>query len=301
MSSIPFEYDYINNMTGHVSPSTVHSHNNALSRYYRRYLIQKAISIFKFKLPDTWALNYWQYCLFEFGRIAVFDSGVDNFGIIPQFCMLKGYNIFYQPAEVVITHPLLVPQSRTLKVGTERALIQLQPNFNGLYDMVSYYADLMAVTAEARGVNIMNSKYAYVFARKNKAGAESFKKMYDQIETGNPAVVIDKDLLDENGNATWMEFTNNLKSNYITPDLLDDLRKIEQRFMTQIGIPNRNTEKRERLIVDERNANNIETQTLSTLWLETMRKGIEQANDLFGLDIAVDFRFDTLEEVPIDE
>lgn len=296
MSNIPTEYDYNNIYESQASPSTIHRHNNQLSAYYRRYLMQKRISLYEFRIPEQWSLPYVQYCLFQLGRVRIFDSGLENFGVIPQWCGLKGYDIFYRPREVIITHPLLTPQSRTLRIGTDAALITLQPNFNGLYDMVSYYADLMAVTAERAGINILNSKFAWVFARKNKAMAESFKKMYDSIEAGNPAVVIDKDLLDEDGNRTWMSFTNNLKANYIAPELLEDLRKIEQRFLTNIGIPNRNTDKRERLITDEVNRNNTETQTLAELWLNNMKIGIKQANDLFGLDLDVELKYKPIQE-----
>lgn len=292
-NGIPFEYDYLNVVNSQISPSTIHAHNTQLSAYYRRYLMQKAIAMFKFTgVPESWALNYMQYCLFELGRFCIFDSGLENFGVIPQWCTFSKRDVFYRPANVIVTNPLLKPKpDRELKLGVDAALIYLQPNYNGLYDMVSYYADLMAVTAEAAGINILNSKYAWVFRAQNKAAAESFKKMYDSIEAGNPAVVIDKQLLNDDGNPTWMAFTNNLTANYIAPELLEDLRKIEQRFMTQIGIPNRNTDKRERLITDEVNRNNVETHVLSELWLETVRKGLDEANRLFGLNLGIEYAF----------
>ena len=61
-------------------------------------------------------------------------------------------------------------------------------------------------------------------------------------------------------------------------------------FDTDIGIPNANTDKRERLITDEVNANNVETMTRCELWLETLRKGIDKANSKYGLNISVDWR-----------
>ena len=76
-------------------------------------------------------------------------------------------------------------------------------------------------------------------------------------------------------------------------DLISDLRKIEAEFDTKIGIPNANTDKRERLIADEVNANNFETSAMVNMWLDNIRLGIEQAEELFGaLDISVDWRGD---------
>ena len=76
-----------------------------------------------------------------------------------------------------------------------------------------------------------------------------------------------------------------------TSDLLSDLIKIRNMFCTEIGIPNANTEKRERLITDEVNSNNAETSSIVSLWLTTMREDIERVNALFGLDLNVTYKF----------
>ena len=76
----------------------------------------------------------------------------------------------------------------------------------------------------------------------------------------------------------------------IVSDLLADFRKVKEEFLTAIGVPNANTDKRERLISDEVNANNVETATRCELWLETLRKGIDKANNMFNLKLSVDWR-----------
>ena len=61
-------------------------------------------------------------------------------------------------------------------------------------------------------------------------------------------------------------------------------------FSTAIGIPNANTDKKERLITDEVNANNEETESLCELWLEQLKKTCDKTNEMFGIDISVDWR-----------
>ena len=90
-------------------------------------------------------------------------------------------------------------------------------------------------------------------------------------------------------------FTQNVGQNYITDKILNDLQTIEDQFNTEIGIPNANTQKKERLIVDEVNANNIDTNAKIALWLETMQRDIEKVNQMFGLDLSVSYRFDNNE------
>ena len=288
-SDIPASYDVINLYNSSFSPSTVHVKNTGLQRYFRKYLLQKAISVFKWQLPEEWDPDYFKYTLYALGYIAVLNTR--SFGVICQGGALGGYNLYYRPSYIMITNPLL-KETITADIGSDCALIKLQPDYSSIMDIVGYYADQMALASEAMGMNLVNVKTGVVFGAKDKAQAESYKKMYDKIADGDPAVFIDKNLLDDQGKPNWMPFVQNLGQQYITDKILSDIRKIEAMFDTEIGIPNANTDKAERLITDEVNANNTETATRCELWLESIRRGIDQANSMYNLQLAVDWRVD---------
>lgn len=283
----PFDYQTLNYYNSLRSPSTVHVKNTRLRRYFRKYLFQKAISVFKWNLPDNWDKDYFLYTLYGLGYIAVLDT--DRYGIICQGGALGGYNLYYRPSYIIITNPL-IRETITANLDKDCALIKLQPDYSSIMDIIGYYADQMALASESLGINLVNVKSGTVFGATNKAQAESYKKMYDTLSDGDPAVVIDKTMLDEQGKPNWFPFTQHIKESYVVTDILSDMRKIEAMFDTDIGIPNANTDKRERLITDEVNANNIETATRCELWLETLRKGIENANSKYNLAISVDWR-----------
>lgn len=295
MSGKGFSYDFINLYNASRSPSTVHVKNTRLQWYFRKYLLQKAISVFKWTLPEEWDADYFTYTLYMLGYISVFYS--DKFGVICQQCAPGGYNLYYRPSFVIVSNPLL-PTSLQLNIGKDCALIKLQPDYSSIMDIVCYYADQLALASEAMGVNLVNTKSGVVFGAESKAQAESYKKMFDNLSEGDPAVVIGKKLLNDDGSPNWFPFTQDIKQSYITSDVLSDMRKIEAMFDTEIGIPNANTDKRERLISDEVNANNVETATRAELWLETIRKGIDKANELFpDLDLSVDWRVNPKTEI----
>jgi hypothetical protein len=283
----PIYYQYINASNSIVSPSTVHIHNTGLSNFFKRYLLQKAMSVFKWKLPDAWEENYFLYVLYCWGYIAVVNT--DKYGVIPQACGLQGYNIFYQPTTAVITNPLL-KGILTPKIDIQCSLFRLQPDYGGIMDIVDFYADMMALCAETAGVNLVNSKLSYVFSADSKAGAETLKSVYDDIASGQPAVVFDKALLKPDGSVPWGAFQQNVGQNYIVGDVLADMRKIENMFNTAIGIPNANTDKKERLLTDEVNANNEETSSLCELWLGQLKKACKKTKELFGINISVNWR-----------
>lgn len=286
---LPIYYDYQNAYDSVLQPSTVHVHDNALSRYFKRYLLMLAISVFKWNIPDTWDYDYFIYVLFCMGHIAIINT--DKYGVVPQHCALSGYGVFYQPTTALIANPLLQGR-KELRIGVQTEIIKLNLDYTGILDMINYYGDLMALAAETSGTNLLNCKLAYLFAAGSKGAAESFKKLYDQVASGEPAAVFDKDLLDEDGKLKVEFFIQNLKQAYIAGDILNDLKKIEREFLTKIGIPNSNTEKKERLITDEVNSNEIQTKSLASLWLETMQDGCKRVNRMFNLNISVKFRFD---------
>ena len=296
--TIPTSYDYINVYNHQYRPSTIHVKETGLSWYFKRYLIQKIISVFKFEgIPENWATDYFLYTLFVFGYCAVINT--NKYGIIPQHCTLSGYNIYYRPNRAIITNPLF---KRTIeaRIGKDTELVRMSPDWCGVWDIVEYYADLMALTSETIATNLINSKFSYVFAAEDKTSAESLKKLYDQIASGEPAAFADKKLFNDDGSPSWIVFTQNLKQNYIAGDLLEDLAKIDSRFNTEIGIPNVNIAKASGVGAAEVMANNIDTQSKVNLWLDTIRESLEKVNDMFGLNISVSLRFDN-EEVVTDE
>ena len=288
MSTAVFDYYQLNNIfNSETVPGAVHLQNNFTAGFYRRYLFEKVISVYKWNLPKWWNKDYFLYVLYSMGYIGIINT--DKYGIIPQFGTISGYNVFYAPSNFLVSNPLL--PTKSYKIGEETELIKLQGNYGGIVDLVNFYAGKLALVAESIDANLINSKAAAVFFAKNKGAADSLKKMYDQIASGNPAVVVDKELLDETGKPNWIFFQNNLKQNYIVSDLLADMRKLENQFCTDVGLPNTNTEKKERLTDDEVNSNNVETQSRAELWLERLKEGCEAVNAMFpGIDISVDWR-----------
>ena len=283
----PYSYNIENIYNSVVNPSTVHYIDNGTAKFYTRYFLQKAMSVFKWELPELWDTDYFLYTLYTWGFIAVLKT--DRFGVIPQQCTLTGYNVFYAPKRITVTNPIM-PETVERDIDKDCVLLKLTPDYAGILDLIYFYACKMALASSAVHVNLLNSKLAYLFTAKNKSVAESFKKMYDQIASGEPASIIDRNLLDPDGNKTWDFFSQNLHENYIASVILADMRKIEQQFDTDIGIPNANTDKRERLITDEVNANNVETATRCELWLEELKKGCEKVKTMFDVDITVDWR-----------
>ena len=286
----PVDYSFENLYNSRLNPSQIHTRNTGLFMYYGDYLFKKILSVFKFKnLPSTWAENYFKAVLFGVGYIAIFDD--PSFGVIPQQCALTdSYTLFRQPKYVLISNPFF-KRSFQLTIGRTCEVLKVQPDYRSVLDIVSFYADMMAVSAETIGVNLLNSKISYTFFAQNKQMAESFKKMYDEMASGKPFTIVDKALQAEDGSKNWDVFVQNVGQNYIVSSVLNDMKTIEDQFNTKIGIPNANTQKRERLISSEVESNDIDTVSLVQLWLDTMRADIAKINKRYNTNIEVEYRY----------
>ena len=112
--------------------STVHVKNVALQRFVRRYLFQKAISVFEWKLPETWNRDYFLYVLYAWGYIGVVET--NKYGVICQAGVPYGYDIYYQPTNLIITNPLLKGALQP-RIGKECTVFKLQPDWGGINDL----------------------------------------------------------------------------------------------------------------------------------------------------------------------
>ena len=287
-----YDYDVISQINARFNPNTVKCKNNALYMFFCRYLWQKAVSVFEWSgLPDWWSEVYFKYVLAGAGYIAVLDT--DEYGVIPQWCTFNGKRtVFYEPAGIIVSNPAFKGnRSYERTLGLDAELIRMTPDYVGIGDIIGYYGDQLALTSEALGVNTLNTKTAMVFASANQTAAESFKKMFDQIQSGNPAVFIDKNLYDDEGNPNWQQFISELKNMYIAPDLISSMARIEAQFDSYIGLPNlAGMEKKERMISDEVNMNNVSTYSRAELWKANIDKSLDNVNAMFGLSIRCDWK-----------
>lgn len=269
-----------------MTPSTIHVHNTSLSNYFYRYLMQKAMSVYKWEIPERWNREYFLYSLYENGFVSVINTA--KFGVIPQHCTLYGYDVFYCPTHAIISNPLLNTNVQP-QIGIKTELIKMMPDYGSIRDLVFHFADLMALTSQTISTNILNSKLSWAFSTTNSQTEKAMMKLYDRFASGEPAIFYNKEY--KSGDIKpWEAFQQNVGQNYISDRLLSDLRRLENMFCGYIGIHNGSDIKQQRQTQEEINVNNIETISLAELWLDTLKQSINKVNKMFDINISVDWR-----------
>lgn len=255
--------------------------NSAAFSYYCRALFRKAMSIYEFKgIPDGWDLDYMLSKLLARGFITITDTKA---GVIPLECGISGINVFNHPTTVIVANPVLGNFERT--IGEDCALVKIAYDYRGILDIIYRYAYMLAECDCSISVNLMNSKVAFIGLVESKQTANSMKAMYDEISKGSPAVFVKGTQINQD-----TILYNHVKENFVASDIQLLKRKIMSEFLTEIGVNNANTDKRERLTDNEVEANDSEIQLNAGYWLDNIREGFEVANKLYELNLSIDLK-----------
>lgn len=279
--SIPFS-DLLNQFFAR-KPKDVDGVANTSAMYYRMKLLKLILQRFEFDgLPETWDSDYFLEHLFLDGVICITDTSA---GVLALKTGVTGIGIFDQPTECIIVNPVLGQMRRT--INEDCALIKIQLDYQGVGWILNRYSTMLAMCDSSIAVNLLNTKATFVFGATSKAQAETFKAIFDKISMGEPAV-----FTSENNTTLIKEqmFTMPAKENFIADDVQLLKRKIINEFLTDIGISNANTDKRERLVTDEVNANNDEIVANIQHWYDNINEGLNKANELFGLNLSCKIR-----------
>lgn len=283
-----------------IEPTNVVGVFNARTDYYAMQLQRTALSIVDVEYNEevnNWDKDYIREALLIKGLFEV--SNTDKGVLLPLKCGATGVNCFNRATTVIVANPVVGSFERT--IGEDCEIVYLQQKqgsrFRNLVPIITLYAQKLANCDAAIDINLFNSRLPFIFQAPSEQVAESFKAMYDEIAQGNPAVFVDTEI----GNILQNSEGSNIymfkgKENFIADIVQNAKVQIMNEFLTAIGINTNNSSKRERQIVDEVNANNIEIKANIKLWKQNVEECCERVNKMFP-DAGLKITFPYYEEI----
>lgn len=277
--SIP-EQDLLGRYVFPIQPRDVEGLNNTSVVYYTYEFIRKLFGVYAIEnVPDGWDYDYMLERIFLDGMLCITDTPL---GVLPLQTGISGLNVFNHPTTCVIANPVLGSFERTIDVDC--ALVKLQFNYGNVWPIINRYASLLAMCDSAIAVNLINTKVVAIFGAESKAEAETYKLMYDKISRGEPAVFVGEGIAKKLSDRLLF---NQVKQQYVAGDVEDLKQRLMDDFLSDIGINNANTDKRERLNTYEVVSNTQEVRSGAEHWLDTIQEGFDVANKLYGLDLRI--------------
>lgn len=161
-------------------------------------------------------------------------------------------------------------ENNKLRMPTNKAVLYFVTR---LYDLV-----------RTMDVNVKQLRLQTIFSATDK-NILTVKKIIDDIDEYNWSIITDSALPVEE---IFKAIQTGVKP--MTAELTDRYNAVMNEALTYFGINNANTDKRERLITDEANANNQFIDSCAEMFLESRQRACEEINKKFGTNISVELR-----------
>ncbi len=273
-------------------PTKVDAQNAQRTLFYRKQLLNILKGLFKITCPEEWSTDYMLDLLLLNGVFSIQDTSM---GVVPLRCQPHGVNVFERPTDITIANPVL--GTFTKKINVDCVLIYVYDDryFRSFNDLLDIYSAKLALCDSSIDVNLINSKVAYVIDCADKKQADEAKLIYDKLSRGEPAVFYSDSAMLDGGKRLTLSKTD-VKNSYVADLIQNEKRSIMNEFLTAIGVNNVATEKKERLVTDEANANNEELFVDMNYVYENIKKQVKLANKMFP-DININIEIPTLDRI----
>lgn len=230
-------------------------------------------------LPDTMQERHVETPLFNDGRALFFVDKLDGPLCLP--CMEgEGVNIYGDPLRYIATG-----YGKRYDVAAQDAvLIENNKLRMPTRAVVMYFVKQLYEVCRTRDINVKTLKAPFIITCNDKS-VLTMKKIFEEIDKNQYAIFPDKSY-------NVQEAVNVLQTGVksLTGELTDLYHDILNEALTYLGINNANTDKRERLITSEANANNQFIDSCAEMFLESRRRAVEEINKKFGYNISVELR-----------
>jgi hypothetical protein len=260
---------------------SAYMNNRTYLQYYNR-LTELAISMFEWQnLPETVDQRFLEMCLFSDGMCVFFQDEV--LGYLSLQCMIGGkLNVYRIPMErrAYATNGY----QRELDGTNSVIIFNNYLHTNSMLD-VEMFSKRLYNLDRAIDVNA-NAQKTPVLLQCDESQRLTMKNLYKQYE-GNEPFIFGSKGLDANGLKVLQT-----GAPYVADKLYELKTQIWNEALTYLGISNINVVKKERMITDEVTRNQGGTVASRYSRLESRRQACKQINEMFGLDIWVDYRED---------
>lgn len=260
---------------------SAYMNNRTYLQYYNR-LTELAISMFEWQnLPKTVDQRFLEMCLFGDGMCVFFQDEV--LGYLSLQCMIGGkLNVYRIPMErkAYATNGY----QRNLDETNSVIIFNNYLHTNSLLD-VEMFSKRLYNLDRAIDVNA-NAQKTPVLIQCDESQRLTMKNLYKQYEGNEPFIFGSKGL-----DASGLKVLQT-GAPYVADKLYELKTQIWNEALTYLGISNINVVKKERMITDEVTRNQGGTVASRYSRLESRRQACKQINEMFNLNIWVDYRED---------
>lgn len=239
-------------------------------KYFTQFF-NLSLNIFKWENTGEIESRFIEKTLIENGYCFVYSD--PDYGLVCMPCSLVGLNIYNEPTQIQITSSLI---NKTLN-ASDGVLIYNNYTKTGMLPIIINYVDRLTEIETTINTNIYLQKTPYIIVADKKT-EKSIREVTSQITSNEPIIIVKANLAENLQNLT-------LNTNFVADKLLEIKQQIENEFLTFIGLNNNSqTNKKERMLVDEINVNNDYINRNVDILYNARELACKKINEKFGVN-----------------
>lgn len=264
--------------------------NNATYMQYFNRLMELSVSMFEWKnLPSTCDVRYLELALFMNGSAVFFqDDVLEDYVTLDVIC--SGRLDVYGNPVLRRAYSKYNNYQKLLKGSNSVIIWNNYLRTNSVLD-VEMFAKRLYSLDRIIDVNA-NAQKTPILIKCDETQRLTMLNVYKEYDGNSPVIFGDKAL---NSNGLEVLSTG---APYVADKIYQLKTQIWNEALTYLGISNINVQKKERLITDEVTRNQGGTIASRYSRLECRREAVRKINEMFGLNIEVNYRedFQTVDE-----
>ena len=248
---------------------------------FRANMLNKSLTMFEWKnLPDTLPAveiekqlqtNGYSIIAKVQGNIYAFQGG------------FSGQDPYNQPTTAIVNNPSL-KYNGTFTINEDFVIIKNDDMQQGLIHIYNKYGTLLIENQITMLMTDYNYRMPFTISSKDDSTTQSAREYLQKVIDGSLGVIGEAKLFD----ALKVTPTNNKGVNSFA-DLYGYQQFIEAQLNNTIGLATNNNMKRERLTTNEIEVNKNASYPLIDNMLRNRKQAVEKINQMFDLDIDVEF------------
>ena len=268
----------------------------AIHAMYWRVLTELSLNRFKwYGLPESIDERYLELSLMQHGRALFFwweppielvngqpVQAMDGRYMVQQFHGFGLTNHYDNPTNFRVNSHTGVGGTFTSK--------QAVPVWNNYLrtpdqDIIQVYANRLTELDTTIDVNTVNLRHPKILAYSDDLRL-TMDNVNRQFQEGVPTIKLNQGI-DLNQIAQTLDWGGDAET---MPALLAGKGKMWNDALMMLGVPTVNQDKKERMITDEAETGKDQSEVIRNISLNSRKQAAQQINDMFGLDVAVEWR-----------
>lgn len=267
--------------------------------YFREQLYRELSHMFKWEgLPQTVPHDYLERNLVKHGYVLYYED--EEIGHDVLRCEVTGYNRHELPVSARTFTPNTINErtqiTRNIKrlADSESAIELFKPTEDGVLIqnmaygqnmrmIVDHFSVRLALAQQAFDTNLLWANVPYIFQTASDEMKLSIEKMFNDIFTGKPFVIVDKMLVADNKDRAGLPSG----IQFIGKELMDTQNEIMMKFRETVGFNTAGVDKAERVNTLEIKSNDQHTASVLQIMLQQREKACEDINAFFNTALSV--------------